>query len=114
MQHSVRYKADGSRLINVQTVQRDSRGRERLILTEGGGRKITQGSSSGFQKRKKNWTGKEAAYQESGLESRAASAGAFSRFPPTQYRGQYSELFFRKKPWICFQAVLKTDVNFKF
>lgn len=53
MQHSVRYKADGSRLMNVQTVQRDSRGRERLILTEGGGRKITQRSSSGFQKRKK-------------------------------------------------------------
>lgn len=58
MQHSVRYKADGSRLINVQTVQRDSQGRERLILTEGGGRKITQRSNSGFQKRKKNWTGK--------------------------------------------------------
>lgn len=91
MQHSVRYKADGSRLINVQTVQRDSRGRERLILTEGGGRKITQRSSSGFQKRKRTGRVREAAYQESGLEFRAASAGAFSRLPPTQYRGQYSE-----------------------
>lgn len=76
---------------------------------------ITQRSSNGFQKRKKNWTGKEGSIPRVwlGVPSSLCS-GAFSRLPPTQHRGQYSKLFSREKPWAFFHVILKTDINFKF
>lgn len=56
---------------------------------EGG--KLLKDLAVAFKREKRTGRVREAAYQECGLEFRAAFAGAFSRLPPTQYRGQYSE-----------------------